>query len=78
MIKKNGLLVKELDYATSETRDRITNVLGAEMFSLVKTLSDELEELDLEEVSTEEFMVAVEGALHGLYLDRAEEEAPEE
>ena len=76
-MKKDGILANDLDKKESTTRDRITEVLGANVFTLVQTLSDELEELDLERVTTQEFMVTVEGVLYSLYLYKAEEESPE-
>jgi hypothetical protein len=74
-MRENGIIANDIDKSESTTRDRITDVLGANIFALIKTLSDELEELELEPVSTQEFMIAVGDVLRGLYLDEEEEEA---
>lgn len=67
-MKKDGILVNDLDKKESFTRDRVTEALVSNMYALVRTLSDELEEMDLKCVSNQEFMVAVEGVLRGMYL----------
>jgi len=71
---KEGILVKDLDKKLTFTRDRVTEALSSNMYALVNTLSDELEELDLEPVSVQEFMIAVEGTLWALFKSNEEVE----
>ena len=66
---KEGILVDDLDKKLTFTRDRVSEALSSNMYALVNTLSDELEELGLEQVSIQEFMIAVEGTLWVLFND---------